>query len=75
VLNASSLPGDAAMPIVHIHMVKGRSIEKKRELVEKVTSAVTETIGVVRDTVEVLLHECEVENVAKGGILFADSRK
>jgi 4-oxalocrotonate tautomerase len=63
------------MPIVHIHMMKGRSIEKKRELAEKVTSALTESIGVNRETVEVLLHESEVENVAKGGILFADSRK
>jgi 4-oxalocrotonate tautomerase len=63
------------MPIVHIHMVKGRSIEKKRELAEKVTSVLTETIGVNRDTVEILLHEIEVDNVAKGGILFADSRK
>jgi 4-oxalocrotonate tautomerase len=63
------------MPIVHIHMVKGRSIEKKRELAEKVTSVLTETIGVNRDTVEILLHEIEADNVAKGGILFADSRK
>ena len=63
------------MPIVHIHLVKGRSIEKKRELAEKVTSALTETIGVNRATVEILLHEIEVDNVAKGGILFADSRK
>jgi 4-oxalocrotonate tautomerase len=55
--------------------MKGRSIEKKRELAEKVTSALTETIGVNRDTVEILLHEIEVDNVAKGGILFADSRK
>jgi 4-oxalocrotonate tautomerase len=63
------------MPVVHIHLMKGRSIEKKRELAEKVTSALTETIGVNRDTVEILLHEIEVDNVAKGGILFADSRK
>jgi 4-oxalocrotonate tautomerase len=63
------------MPIVHIHIVKGRSIDKKRELAEKVTSAVTESIGVDRETVHVLLHESEVENVAKGGILFVDSRK
>jgi 4-oxalocrotonate tautomerase len=63
------------MPVVHIHLMKGRSIEKKRELAEKVTSALTETIGVNRDTVEILLHEIEVDNVAKGGILFVDSRK
>jgi 4-oxalocrotonate tautomerase len=63
------------MPIVHIHIVKGRSIDKKRELAKKVTSAVTESIGVDRETVHVLLHESEVENVAKGGILFVDSRK
>jgi 4-oxalocrotonate tautomerase len=63
------------MPIVHIHILKGRSIDRKRELAEKVTSAVTESIGVDRETVHVLLHESEVENVAKSGILFADSRK
>jgi 4-oxalocrotonate tautomerase len=63
------------MPIVHIHLIKGRSIEQKRQLAEKVTAALTETIGVQRDTVEVLLHELEVDNAAKGGVLFADSRK
>jgi 4-oxalocrotonate tautomerase len=63
------------MPIVHIHILKGRSIDRKRELAEKVTSAVTESIGVDRETVHVLLHESELENAAKGGILFADSRK
>ncbi|MDB6086001.1 MAG: 4-oxalocrotonate tautomerase family enzyme [Gammaproteobacteria bacterium] len=63
------------MPIVQIHLVKGRSIEQKRKLAEKVTAALTETIGVPKDTVEILLHELEVDNVAQGGMLFADSRK
>jgi 4-oxalocrotonate tautomerase len=63
------------MPIVHIHLVKGRTVDQKRKLAEKVTAAVTETIGVKIDTVEVLLHEVEAENVAKGGVLFVDSRK
>ena len=62
------------MPIVHIHIVAGRPVEKKRKLVEGVTSAIVESIGVQRDTVEILLHEAEVENVAKGGVLFVDSR-
>jgi 4-oxalocrotonate tautomerase len=63
------------MPVVHIHLIKGRSIEQKRQLAEKVTVALTETIGVQRDTVEVLLRELEAENAAKGGVLLADSRR
>jgi 4-oxalocrotonate tautomerase len=63
------------MPIVHIHIVAGRTVEKKRKLVEGVTTVIVESIGVQRDTVEVLLHEVAVENVAKGGVLFVDSRQ
>ena len=63
------------MPIVHIHLIKGRTVDQKRALAEGVTSVLIDTIGVAKDTVEVFLHEVEVDNVAKGGVLFVDLRK
>jgi len=63
------------MPIIHIHMISGRSIDQKRTLVSKVTAAVTESIGTPEETVSIVLHESELENLSKGGLLRADSRK
>jgi 4-oxalocrotonate tautomerase len=63
------------MPIIHIHMLSGRSVDQKRELVAKVTSTVTEVIGVDAKNVHIILHESEMENASNGGVLFLDSRK
>ena len=63
------------MPIIHIHMIKGRTVDQKRALAQRVTSAVVDTIGVDQNTVEVLLHELEVDSAAKGGVLLLDARR
>jgi 4-oxalocrotonate tautomerase len=63
------------MPIIHIHIISGRSLDQKRMLVSKVTSAVTETIGTAEESVHIVLHESEAENVSKGGVLRADLRE
>jgi 4-oxalocrotonate tautomerase len=62
------------MPIIHVHLLRGRSLSQKRALVEKMTSAVCEAIGVDTQAVLILLHECESEDIAKAGLLFLDSR-
>ena len=63
------------MPIVQIHLIKGRTVEQKRNLVKKVTDAVCETISVPADAVEVILSEMERENYAKAGTLHLDQKK
>ena len=63
------------MPIVHVHMVVGRSIEQKRSLVEKITATLTETINVNEENVHIILHESPAENASTGGVLLFDARK
>jgi 4-oxalocrotonate tautomerase len=60
------------MPIVTIQMFKGRSLEAKRELVERVTEAVAQAIDLKPETVTVLIEEHDKENWAVGGQLFSD---
>jgi 4-oxalocrotonate tautomerase len=63
------------MPIVQIHLIKGRTVEQKRSLVKKVTDAVCETVNVPADAVEVILSEMERENYARAGALHLDQKK
>ncbi|MDK2882619.1 MAG: 4-oxalocrotonate tautomerase, partial [Bacillota bacterium] len=37
------------MPIVQIDLLEGRTVEQKRQLVAKVTEAITESLGVPAD--------------------------
>lgn len=60
------------MPIVTIRIAKGRPIEKKRALVQAVTSAVAQNLDVRPDWVTVLIEEFDRENWASGGELHAD---
>jgi 4-oxalocrotonate tautomerase len=62
------------MPVVNIKIVKGRTVEQKRNLARAVTDAVVRTIDVKPDAVWVLIEEYEKENWAAGGELFSDSR-
>lgn len=56
------------MPIVHIHMIQGRTQEKKEALIRKVTDAIVDTLGVTEDRVHIVLHESPKENIGRGGI-------
>ncbi len=60
------------MPVVNVKIVKGRSIEQKRNLVAAVTDAVAKTIDVKPEAVWVLIEEYERENWAAGGELRSD---
>ncbi|WP_316354584.1 2-hydroxymuconate tautomerase family protein [Candidatus Trichorickettsia mobilis] len=63
------------MPIVHIHLHHGRSNEKKRMLVEKVTNAICESVDVTPERVQIILHDVMPENYGKAGVLGLDAAK
>jgi 4-oxalocrotonate tautomerase len=63
------------MPIVNIHLLEGRSLEKKRELVEKISRVVMDTLGAEPQKVRVILSEMKHDNFAIGGILHSDETK
>jgi 4-oxalocrotonate tautomerase len=60
------------MPSIQITMLKGRTIEQKRKLVERVTDAMAEEANTPKDGVVVTIIEVEREDYARGGILMAD---
>jgi len=62
------------MPILQVEILKGRTLEQKREMVRKVTDAVTETLNCPKEAVRIIIREMEFENFAKGGVLKADSK-
>lgn len=60
------------MPIVQIDLFAGRPLEQKRLLAEKVTRAITESIGAPAESVSIIIREMSKENYAKAGKLAAD---
>ncbi len=62
------------MPIIQVEMLKGRTVEQKRAMVEKVTEAVAETANCPRDAVKIIIREMEYENFAQGGVLKCDEK-
>jgi 4-oxalocrotonate tautomerase len=60
------------MPIVRVNMFEGRSIEKKRELVDGITEVVARVCEVAPDGVHVLIEEMSRDNWGRGGIIASD---
>jgi 4-oxalocrotonate tautomerase len=55
------------MPIIEMHLLEGRSVEKKRKAVAAITAALVETLEVRSDQVRILITEHALENFSVGG--------
>jgi 4-oxalocrotonate tautomerase len=62
------------MPILQVELLKGKTMEQKREMVKKVTDAVTESLSCPKEAVRIIIREMEWENFAKAGVLKADAK-
>ena len=60
------------MPYISVHSKKQPDVNKKRQLVEKLTDVVVEVYGAPREVVLVEIWENDSENVARGGKLLVD---
>ncbi|TCS82088.1 2-hydroxymuconate tautomerase [Tepidibacillus fermentans] len=60
------------MPFVTIEMIEGRTPEQKRELVEKITKVVAETVNVPEERVYVFIEDLKKDHFARGGKLIID---
>lgn len=56
------------MPIVEITLFEGRDPQQKVALMQKVTEAIVETIGVKPEGVRVILREIPPEHFSVGGV-------
>ena len=61
------------MPILQIEILKGRTIEQKKEMAKRVTDAVSETLNCPKEAVSIIIREMETENFAKAGQLRIDN--
>lgn len=60
------------MPSVQIDFAEGRTIEQKRELVQKVTQAICEAAKCSPESVEITIRDLPLHNFAVGGKLLSD---
>ncbi|OEH86926.1 4-oxalocrotonate tautomerase [Desulfuribacillus stibiiarsenatis] len=60
------------MPFVTVEMLEGRTLEQKRALVEKVTVAVEEAIGVPKERIHVFVKDLKKDEYAHAGVLTID---
>jgi 4-oxalocrotonate tautomerase len=62
------------MPVIRVELLKGRSIEQKREFAEVVTRETARILNCSPDVVDIVFCETETENWANGGRLAADQQ-
>ncbi|MEO8884050.1 MAG: 4-oxalocrotonate tautomerase [Devosia sp.] len=62
------------MPMIRVELLKGRSIEQKREFAETVTREAARILKCSTDAVDVVFADVEPENWAVGGKLTADKK-
>lgn len=56
------------MPIVHIHMMEGRSDEQKEAVIREVTAALVRAIDAPPESVRVLIDEMPKQHFGIGGV-------
>ncbi|XKM12540.1 2-hydroxymuconate tautomerase [Orbaceae bacterium ac157xtp] len=60
------------MPNVVIDFIEGRTIEQKREMVKRVTQAISESLNCKPEAVQIIIHEISRDQIANGGVLRCD---
>jgi 4-oxalocrotonate tautomerase len=55
------------MPIIHVHVIEGRSDEQLSRLMELLTAAAVESLEVNKDQVRVLIQEVPNKHWGVGG--------
>jgi len=61
------------MPIIRVELLKGRSIEQKREFAEVVTRETARILKCSPGVVDIVFADTEPEDWAHGGRLAADA--
>jgi 4-oxalocrotonate tautomerase len=63
------------MPIIHVNMYEGRTIDQKRKLVVAMTEAVVKSLDTKPESVRILIHDIPKHNVAVAGVLASEKKE
>ncbi len=64
------LNGVIDMPMINVELLDGRTDEMKVRLIQEVTEAMSKTLEIEKEEIDVILHEVERKHWAKGGVLW-----
>lgn len=60
------------MPVVRIDLLKGRTIEQKREMAKEITDSISRIAKTDAANVKIIFSDMEFDNYASGGKLTKD---
>jgi 4-oxalocrotonate tautomerase len=60
------------MPLVTVHLLRGRTHEQKRRLIARITDALVEEAGARQEKVQVRFLDVSKEDWGRGGLLGID---
>lgn len=63
------------MPVVHVHMWPGRTLDQKRRLCKAITDAMVEHAGAKPDGLHVIIHEIPKDSWARAGTMAIDRQE
>ena len=62
------------MPLITINMLKGRTLDQKRQMARDITEAIVKNVGCPDTAVQIMITEVDSENLAQAGKLVCDGR-
>jgi 4-oxalocrotonate tautomerase len=63
------------MPVCQIHLIEGRTVEQKRDLIANVTDAICKSVGSRPESVRIILTEMPKEHFGIGGKMAAEMQR
>ena len=63
------------MPVVHVHMWPGRTLDQKRRLCKAITDAMVEHAGAKPDGLHVIIHETPTDSWSRAGVMGVDRQE
>ena len=63
------------MPVVHVHMWSGRTLDQKRRLCKAITDAMVEHADAQPQALHVIIHEIPKESWSRAGVLGVDMKE
>lgn len=66
---------EGEMPLVEIHMLQGRTEKQKKEMLNGVTEAIRNSLGVPLTSIRIWIREFSPKDYMIAGQLYADRKK
>lgn len=60
------------MPIIHIEMIEGRTVDQKRAMAKKITDLIVDELSVKPEAISIIFRDMKKDEYARAGVLRCD---